>query len=416
MKGCLKVYNNEYKGKVINMAKQQKRNKSQNNNVPKREEVYEVSKSTISIVKWVTGGCFTALIAILGVVGWMGKELYDLNALAMQNQLTLNSIDGRLGQVERGVYGDGGKDLGLFTRFELLLSEFKPSISLAEDMYYYVGEASFEKNETEYKTTSLEENIYIGIDSDGKKCYTRDLIGETTLLTYKEEGKDVFFLGKINENYNWDGYCITNSYYADGTLSSICESNFGNGERLDYKSIYLSEEGKWIYSNRVHSNGQNKGISITYVLEASKTKNFTVDNVRTSDIIFTDDFLEKSNARKIQYYSGNTVDGLYNDTTGNAYHVKYDEDGTVLTLYVGNFAGGTYNDSTGNAWDIAYSEECDIYVYNTGKFINGGAVNKSTYGISMEEIEKIIAPYAFECGLKWKDCFEEVESEMPLNN
>ncbi len=86
-------------------------------------------------------------------------------------------------------------------------------------------------------------------DIEGVSYVSDELIGQIILLSYAEGDKEVYFLGTYNENYHWDGYCVTNSYNADGTLYGICESQFDNGERINYISFY-KEGDDFIYGNR----------------------------------------------------------------------------------------------------------------------------------------------------------------------
>lgn len=253
------------------------------------------------------------------------------------------------------------------------------------------------------KESEIKSLTKIGIDADGNEYIAKDLINETVLLTYKENDKEIYFLGQYNENYHWNGYCVTNAYFLDGSLYGICESNFEDGKRLDYKSIYLSDNGQWIFSDRICNDGSNSGTSIHYTLNYDKIKNFTSTNVRVNDIIYTDKFIDSVSPVIKSFYSGDTSQEYYNDNSGNAYEIIYNDDGTVKTLYVGCFANGTFNDDTGNAWDIAYAEKYGSYVYNTGNFKNGNAVNKSTEPISIEEIQKIVSKYNFDSELKWKN-------------
>lgn len=55
------------------------------------------------------------------------------------------------------------------------------------------------------------------------------------------------------------------------------------------------------------------------------------------------------NLNLVEFYHGNTSNGYYNDDTGNAYLVQYNNSNTVKTLYCGNFKDGVFNDNTGNA-------------------------------------------------------------------
>ena len=141
-----------------------------------------------------------------------------------------------------------------------------------------------------------------------------------------------------------------------------------------------------------------------YSLNYDKKKKFIPTNVRATDIVFTDKFVAENDPRMISFYHGNTADGKYNDNTGEAYEVIYNEDGTVKTLYTGGFKDGTFNDDTGNAWDITYFAQSGYYYYNTGIFRNGNAVEKSGEPISVEQIEKILSEsmIKIDTELKWR--------------
>lgn len=253
------------------------------------------------------------------------------------------------------------------------------------------------------KESEVKSLTKIGIDADGNEYIAKDLVNETILLTYKENDKEIYFLGQYNENYHWNGYCVTNAYFLDGSLYGICESNFDDGKRLDYKSIYLSDNGQWIFSDRICNDSSNSGKSIHYILNYDKIKNFTSTNVRVNDILYTDRFIESVEPVTKSFYYGDTSQEYYNDNSGDAYEIIYNDDGTVKTLYVGCFANGTFNDNTGNAWDISYADKYGFYVYNTGNFKNGNAVTKSTEPITIEEIQKIVSEYNFESELTWKN-------------
>lgn len=280
------------------------------------------------------------------------------------------------------------------------------SIIASPDVTSVLDKISIEPNDNSMSYASFTATTCIGTDAEGKEYIAKDLIDEKVLLTYTENDKEVYFLGEYNENYHWDGYCITNVYNSDSTLYGICEYNFDDGKRLDYKSFCVSESNnkEWIYSDKKCNENSNSGKNILYSFDYDKKKNFTNTNVRISDIIYVDDFVESIKPTVLTYYSGNTSDGKYNDDTGDAYEIIYNDDGTIKTLYVGNFKDGTFNDATGNAWDIAYSDEGGYYVYNEGEFKDGRAVKRSATPIDTDRINEIILEHKqkFDIELKWK--------------
>lgn len=112
---------------------------------------------------------------------------------------------------------------------------------------------SIKDNDISQVATPLEPEMVIGKDLNGNEYIAEELVNKTILLSYydKEDDKIVYFLGQYNKEYHWDGYCVTNSYYTDGTFHGVCESNFYNGKRLDYETILLLDKNKneWGYRN-----------------------------------------------------------------------------------------------------------------------------------------------------------------------
>lgn len=106
-------------------------------------------------------------------------------------------------------------------------------------------------------------------------------------------------MGKFNENYHWDGYCITNVYYKDGTLFGLCESNFDDGKRMDYISLYREDNNEWTYTNRNIGADGNSGITKCFTYSTSDVKNFTETNVRTNDFIIPDDYIEQNDFKML---------------------------------------------------------------------------------------------------------------------
>lgn len=396
---CIRQNEEKYKGEVIEMPKNKDKKVEETIN-----ELHNDLKFTKRFVKRTSVACVTIFTIILGVVRWMGVQLYDLKGITEKNSEAIANMQKDLDKINDGLNGNSETGTnGVYTRLALIEEKLNiPTISASTDMTSSLDKVSIERNDIGISTTSFSENTTVGTDSDGNVYIAKDLIEETILLTYIDGDKEVYFLGQYNENYNWDGFCVTNAYNLDGSLYGICESNFDNGKRLNYKSFVLSDiSNNWIFSNRVCDGDKNIGTNIHYSLCYDKIKNFTSTNVKTSDILYVDKFLQNVDATITKYYSGNTSNSLFNDDSGNAYEVIYDKDGTIRTLYMGNFVDGYFNDNTGNAWDIAYSDEYGVYFYNKGKFKNGIFVDNSTTPVSIDEINNIISEYDFTCELKW---------------
>lgn len=403
--GCFKLNTKANTEEVIYMRKYNKDKKKATKKEKNRTKDGKVSKQVIQIS---LGGVITVIVTIAGaVVGatWLvANNLGELRSDIVALDKDIDTINTEISEMSSEIsvmsdylYNDGGVQDQLGDINKLL--GMNP-INASLDITSSIGKVSMQPNDIGYVTSSITSETCIGTDSDGNVYIAEDLINETILLTYFEDDKEVYFLGQYNENYKWNGYCVTNAYNLDGTLYGICESNFDNGKRLDYKSFCYLNKTEWIYSDKICNEDENSGINILYSFNYEKIKNFTNTNARITDILYVDKFIETSEANMLKYYSGNTFDGKYNDDSGNAYEVVYNDDGTVKMLYVGEFVNGTFCDD--DAWSIVYSENYEFYVHNTGKFENGKAVNKSTEPISIDEINEIISSYNFDCELKWK--------------
>ena len=105
-------------------------------------------------------------------------------------------------------------------------------------------------------------------------------------------------------------------------------------------------------------------------------------------------------------YVGRTVDGVYNDTTGEAYYISYYEDQTVKTLYQGGFTDGKMEDKSGNAWQIASDRDNRVkYLYYCGVFERGTTKNTGGQG----KIETALTAGDIQKILKEKDCVLELQ-------
>lgn len=237
---------------------------------------------------------------------------------------------------------------------------------------------------------------YVGKDSEGNKYNISDIVNETVLLTYIEGGKEVYFLGQLNDNCHWDGYCVTNAYNSDGTLFGVCESNFDDGKRLDYESFYLSTiENEWIHTKKSCEDVGNLGTSEIIAFKNDKIKNFTTTNVKIYDFLYNEDFKKLDDKILLTYYHGYTSNNNYNDETGDAYLISFNSDKTIKTLYIGQFKNGAFHDQSGKAIEIVFDSSNDInkYFCYKGTFKNGNRTGaKPPYDyITQPEIDKIIA-------------------------
>jgi uncharacterized protein YoxC len=407
-----------YKEANIEMGKKVKGNETPQERVTKNKSKHVIELSVGNIVA-IVSVAVVILAAIAGGVWSIASKFEETNKtiVSLQKDIeTLNNTVQETSSQMSTIYEDMYNDEGVEDKLDNLsedINELKETLNLlpisaSPDL---TSSISIEPNKVYFTESSLAATTVIGTDTNGNEYIARDLANEMILLTYQAENDiEVYFLGKFNENYHWDGYCVTNAYYPDGALYGICESNFDDGDRLDFKSFVLSSQDKWLYSDRVcNDDNINTGINKTYTLDYGKKKSFTKENIRVSDILYVDKFLEDTDPVICKYYNGNTSDGKYNDITGNSFEIIYDDAETIKTFYFGNFVDGAFCDSTGEAWEIAYSDTTNSYYYNKGIFKNNSATEHSTTSISNNQINKIIENFEqdkkIEIGsdfLKWK--------------
>lgn len=203
-------------------------------------------------------------------------------------------------------------------------------------------------------------------EKSGDFFEAHEIANHPVLLPYKSGDQEVVFYGQINENGCWDGNCIINTY-KDNKLELITDAVYLNGKLLSCKQVfyYAMSSGKivWAYADRLSEESFSTGETWLYEKESDFYKEFELDDVTKEQILTADSFREKICAKKIAYYYGNTSDGYFNDSTGNAYMIHYFDDGSVKLLYSGNFADGLCNDSTGNAWYIVREKNTNYMCY-----------------------------------------------------
>lgn len=331
----------------------------------------------------------------------LSEDISELRADVAALRADVTNLQGDVGEIKTYLYGDGGVKEQL-TTINTILNY--PVITASSEMVQLT--ASIEKNETGWVGSSITGESIVGHDADGHSYKVNELVNQTMLLSYQEDGRDAFFLGQYSEDYKWTGHCVTNAYDSEGFVYSVCEYNYDNGKRLDFKSLVYKENGDyWLFSDRKvdYDNGVNIGMNAHYHFDYDKSKGFTKDTVKVSDILYVDSFMQLVNPVLIEYYVGNTSDGYFNDDSGEAYRVTYDNDGYVKTLYIGIFKNGVFNDSTGDAWEIEYSEQDNLYYYMKGVFKNGNYVGETYVPVTIMEVEDIVSSFQFNCDLKWKN-------------
>lgn len=389
--GCLKLLKDEHKGKIITMPKKKQEDKKQ--------KVIQISVGgVISIAVTIVLTAISASWIISGNITSLNKDVKSINT-------KLNTANSEIKEMKEYLYSDGGvKDqLGELSNnmdsiTELLnITAIKANVTTEE---YINSNVSVVDNNISNSTSSFSADTCIGTDSEGKAYIAKDLIGQTILLTFDQGDKETYFLGQYNNKYHWDGYCVINTY-TDGVLNGVSESNFDDGNRLNYESFYLSDnQGEWIYTDRDCKEDSNDGISIRYKLDYDKQKNFTLTNARASDIIYVENLASYDNKEVLSYYVGSTSDGVYNDNSGDAYLVRYNEDGFVNVFYKGCFQNGSFDDT--NAVEIVFDSSNDRYFLYQGTFVDGKRTSDDGIEyVTQNEIDTILKENECPNDLKW---------------
>ena len=261
------------------------------------------------------------------------------------------------------------------------------------------------------------ENDIVATDENEIENITADeLKGEKIKLSYLEDAKEIIFYGKYSENNKWDGDCTLN-VYLDDKLQIITEAKYEDGKLLKYRQAYMftTKQGNevWCISKRECTENGNLGDSWNYYKDGDIEKDF-YPGTNEPKILTVGYVRERVNDTLEGYYHGLTLNGSYNDDTGEAYLIKFASDGTVRTLYKGNFADGKFaGTSSKPAWMIGRKEEeiDSKYAYYEGEFDKEGEPDKTNstkwkYELSYTDIIKYTSPYFFKCKLEWYG-FEE---------
>lgn len=182
------------------------------------------TKNKVAIV-----GILTVVLAFFTYFEGRFQRLED------QMDKSMGEIEKEVASIDEAIYKgeDNSSIMAQLARLNGVV--FPPAVVNSENQEWKL---SIVENDVTTVTSGITSATKIGTDADGKVYMANDLIDTRVILFYKEEDKEVFFLGQYNENYHWDGYCMTNVYNADGSLFGISESNFVDGERRDYTCFY----------------------------------------------------------------------------------------------------------------------------------------------------------------------------------
>lgn len=252
----------------------------------------------------------------------------------------------------------------------------------------------------------------VAIGSDGTEYKAYEIYNTRVIFSYMENGQDIIFSGQINENNNWDGRCIINVYDNDKFVIAT-EANYDDGKRIYYEQLFC-EDNEWIYSERYTYEETNIGDTWKYQKSEDILKSIDLFEPDENDLIVPKEFIIPLGQKKTGHYHGNTSNGDYNDDTGEAYYISYDDSGYARTIYKGRFVDGVFEDSTGKAWYITRESRINTdmnYQYYKGEFQFGHPVSEKERGessifdekITLEEANRIVIGEEFYNEIKWDE-------------
>lgn len=356
------------------------------------------------------------LTALIGAVCWFFVTLWNLNGDVRELTAKIDKVSEQLdttnksiGKINDKIEKMQGTDVNLVTRLDSLEENFFDvfKVTMKDNEISFVH-SSYDKRYELNSPTWGSADIIATDMNNGKEYSAEFLTGKKLLIPYTSENQEIVFYGQFNENNHWDKNCVIN-VYMNNELTLIMDAEYDDGTLVAYKQVMKDTTlggDVWIVSEREHSEELNSGETWNYIREYGYYKKFELTEVKCEDVIYVDAFTTSINSRLDSYYCGNTSKGKYNDSTGNAYFVRYAKDGTVRTLYQGNFVDGKFNDDTGRAWYIVRDEDKNTnYMYFCGIFENNSPKKVGKYDFinpfSVEEILEFIKEKQFNCELNW---------------
>lgn len=378
-----------YEGKVIVMGKH-KTGKVLN----------KVSKFGIGVL----GIAFTAIVTfVLGYflvelntsVKDLNKTLFDFrlenNGRLIRVELSINSMENRVSSLEEK-----------YNKFVSSSQEFEKARLIAPAGPFINAIASSIISDIKViEATNIllwnNGNEVIATSPDKSVEYTaNDLKNEKVIFTYMEDGEQIIFCGQYSENSRWDGNCIINRY-RDGKLTFIMDAEYNDGVLLNYKYVFTDKDkndvDRWYVADWIVKGETISGSTTSYKKIEDCTLDVNENEITYEDVKTVSIFCEEISSPVMGYYNGQFSNCEFNDTTGDAYLIEYDDEGYIKYFYNGNIVNGKEDDHTGKAWSISWGHNNTDYYFYRGNFTNGerdGELDSEKDKISNEKIISVI--------------------------
>lgn len=366
----------------------------------KREKESKISALFVTVV----GGVLVA--AILGAFRLL-TSIEAVSSSVERLRTELGAAESRLQKEIAQSKGDTKEYIDFLQDYMFFLNEsiYQSNSSTLTSGYVPAGDfqkklyRSYEKIDSpifEYTSIISYDSIVVKNASDGRELTLGEIVERKLLLPYSDGDSSSIFYGQLSKNGNWDGRCIINTYKSN-KLELITEAQYADGTLITCNQIFpyhTDKEGDvWAVARRTKFDGFSTGDTAYVKRDGDYLMDFELESATTENILTVDAFVENLDPTPVGYYHGNISNGLFNDNTGEAYLVKFFDDGSVRMLYRGKIKNGNIADSSdGSAWFIGREEDDTRYVYTTGPFKNGKAPKNDEYWdpITQEEIQQIL--------------------------
>jgi len=378
------------------MSKKQKEQKEQT-------KTAQDSTFKTSVKSSVIGGVIVA--AIVALPGFF-NGIMALPKRVDGIETRLDKIDNSLEKISDNLGGIDDRIDGLESRVSKLESNItaieKAMEFIMDNSSVYIGEgSSIIQNGIKAASLSLSDNDIIAVAASGKKYTAEELKNQRIITSYEQDGQLIVFCGQYNDSYHWEGNCILNAY-KNNILTYAEAATYDDGRRTFNEQLMVDDDNKSIiYARRIQDDNVNSGDTWKYRKEKNIEKIINLDQPRERDLIVPDFYLSNL-GDYFCHYHGDTSEGKYNDTTGEAYLLSYDEEGYIKTLYCGKFKDGQFEDTTGEAWYITRNKDTE-YMYFKGAFKEGHpeGSGESENPVTMKTIENMTSDQPFSEELKW---------------
>lgn len=352
-------------------------------------EIIAESKNKRSNVSWVNvvsiiSGLFAVFVAVWGV----GFKII----------IPITRHDGEISEVKDSVndikddiedVSDDIKDLTVFVYSNLdnksketdVESKSVKRITFKKE---YAPKMDLSKEDPKPQSSNWVKFVSVAEDEEGNEYTPEDLYDTTFVTCYIEEGKEVYFLGQLNENNEWYGKCVLNVYNGK-QLESVLEAIYNDGKLYSYKRISKEKDGTWEVADKVNKGKYNEGETWSYRTENEVKKEISVDDYDDSRMIKFEDFDYLEDSELLSYYKGKTSNSYFNEEKQDSYYIEYfsrDEidlganKRAIKTFYKGNFVNGVFSDTSDKSWYIT-REPDTTYMFYEGSFSNNTADHKN---------------------------------------